>query len=111
MALKLRTVKYARAHAYREIRTNNDSRNRPMLRINEAMGFVKEPAWITFEKRLGGLAGGLPAISPPHPVREAGDSAKANRILRDAPIPRTTEGTPRYLAKTETAQPWRLARA
>ena len=53
MALKLQTVTYARAHAYREIRTNNDSRNRPMLRINEAMGFVKEPAWITFEKRLG----------------------------------------------------------
>ncbi len=53
MALKLQTVKYARAQGYREIRTGNDARNRPMLRINEAMGFAKEPAWITFEKRLG----------------------------------------------------------
>ena len=53
MALKLQTVKYAQTHGYREIRTGNDARNRPMLRINEAMGFVKEPAWITFEKRLG----------------------------------------------------------
>ncbi len=53
MALKLQTVKYAQAHGYREIRTGNDARNRPMLRINEAMGFVKEPAWITLEKRLG----------------------------------------------------------
>ncbi len=52
MALKLQTVKYARAHGYREIRTNNDTRNRPMLRINEAMGFAKEPAWIAFERAL-----------------------------------------------------------
>lgn len=28
-------------------------RNRPMLRINEAMGFVKQPASINFEKALG----------------------------------------------------------
>ncbi len=57
MALKLRTVEYARANGYREIRTWNDTRNRPMLRINEAMGFVKQPAWIEFEKRLPGGAG------------------------------------------------------
>jgi len=50
MALKLQTVRYAREHGYREIRTGNDARNRPMLRINEAMEFVKQPAWITFEK-------------------------------------------------------------
>lgn len=50
MALKLQTVRYARAHGYREIRTANDTRNRPMLRINEAMGFVKQPPWIAFEK-------------------------------------------------------------
>lgn len=50
MALKLQTVKYARDHGYREIRTANDVRNRPMLRINEAMGFVKQPAWIAFER-------------------------------------------------------------
>lgn len=52
MALKLQTVRYARAHGYREIRTNNDTRNRPMLRINEAMGFVKQPAWTAFERSL-----------------------------------------------------------
>ncbi len=53
MALKMLTVKYARTHEYREIRTGNNTRNRPMLRINEAMGFVKQPVWIEFEKRLG----------------------------------------------------------
>ncbi|HEU5317585.1 MAG TPA: GNAT family N-acetyltransferase, partial [Chloroflexota bacterium] len=50
MALKVRGVRYAREHGYREIRTNNDTANRPMLRINEAMGFVKQPAWIIFHK-------------------------------------------------------------
>jgi mycothiol synthase len=52
MALKLQTVRYARANDYCEIRTWNDTRNRPMLRINEAMGFVKQPTSINFEKAL-----------------------------------------------------------
>ncbi len=52
-ALKLRTVDYAGTHGYREIRTWNNSRNVPMLRINEAMGFAKEPAWTTFVKDVG----------------------------------------------------------
>jgi GNAT superfamily N-acetyltransferase len=52
MALKLRTVEYARARGKREIKTWNDQRNRSMLRINEALGFVKQPAWIEFEKEL-----------------------------------------------------------
>ena len=50
MALKLRTVAYAREHRKREIRTWNNTRNRPMLRINEAMGFAKQPVWIVFQK-------------------------------------------------------------
>jgi len=53
MALKLQTVRYARDHGYREIRTWSDARNRPMLRIKEAMGFVKQPASINFESPLG----------------------------------------------------------
>ena len=52
MALKLQTVTYARANDYREIRTGNNTRNRPMLRINEAMGFAKQPVWIEYEKAL-----------------------------------------------------------
>jgi len=43
-------VEYARAHGIREIKTWNDQRNQPMLRINEAMGFVKQPAWIEMRK-------------------------------------------------------------
>ena len=52
MALKLKTVEYARAHGLREIKTWNDQNNWPMLRINEAMGFVKQPAWIELRKDL-----------------------------------------------------------
>lgn len=52
MALKLETVKYAKAHGMRMIKTWNSTVNRPMLRINEAMGFEKQPVWIEFEKRL-----------------------------------------------------------
>ena len=52
MALKLRTVRYAQAMGVDHIKTWNDQRNRPMLRINEAMGFVKEPAWIAFELKV-----------------------------------------------------------
>jgi GNAT superfamily N-acetyltransferase len=52
MALKLRTVAYARDRGFREIRTWNATSNRPMLRINEAMGFQKQPAWVEFQKQL-----------------------------------------------------------
>jgi GNAT superfamily N-acetyltransferase len=54
MALKLQTVKYALAKGVEHIKTWNDQRNRPMLAINEAMGFERQPAWITYEKELSG---------------------------------------------------------
>lgn len=53
LALKLRTVAFARSRGIREIRTWNDTLNAPMLHINVAMGFVRQPAWISFERRLG----------------------------------------------------------
>ena len=52
MALKLQTVCYAQDQGKREIRTWNDTTNQPMLRINEAMGFARQPVWIGVEKTL-----------------------------------------------------------
>jgi GNAT superfamily N-acetyltransferase len=52
MALKLRAIRYAREHGYREVRTSNNARNDPMLRINLALGFVRHPPIITFERKI-----------------------------------------------------------
>ena len=52
MALKLRTVEHAQRMGVEHIKTWNDQKNRPMLAINEAMGFEKQPAWIALEKRF-----------------------------------------------------------
>jgi GNAT superfamily N-acetyltransferase len=52
MALKLRTVRYAVDRSVEHIKTWNDVHNRPMLSINEAMGFVRQPAWVSYEKDL-----------------------------------------------------------
>ncbi len=52
MALKLKTIEYARAHGYEVIKTWNDSTNVGMLAINTKLGFVRQPAWITFVKEF-----------------------------------------------------------
>lgn len=52
MALKLRTVRYTIDNGIEHIKTWNDVHNKPMLSINEAMGFAKQPAWISYEKDL-----------------------------------------------------------
>lgn len=50
--LKLAAAEYARARGFRFVRTSNHSVNRPMLSINEAMGFVKDPARVNLERRF-----------------------------------------------------------
>ncbi|HEY3146685.1 MAG TPA: GNAT family N-acetyltransferase, partial [Dongiaceae bacterium] len=46
-ALKLRALEFARAQpGIRRVITDNESTNQPMLAINEALGFAKQPAWI-----------------------------------------------------------------
>ena len=52
-ALKLKAALYARARGVTTIDTQNHSTNRPMLAINEHMGFVKQPAWVYLKKDVG----------------------------------------------------------
>jgi mycothiol synthase len=50
LALKLRVIKFALEHGYTTIRTDNDTRNAPMLAINDKLGFVRQPALISMVK-------------------------------------------------------------
>ena len=51
--LKLRAVDYARARGYRFIETGNDTTNRPIVAINERLGFRAYSTRVEAEKRLG----------------------------------------------------------
>lgn len=55
MSLKLKAAKYAKQQGAKEIATQNHSINQPMLAINEAMGFKKDPAWIRLKKEVSSL--------------------------------------------------------
>jgi GNAT superfamily N-acetyltransferase len=51
-AMKVRGILFAWANGNPLIKTDNEVTNRPMLSINHRLGFVPQPAWISFEKEL-----------------------------------------------------------
>ncbi|THF85950.1 GNAT family N-acetyltransferase [Deinococcus sp. KSM4-11] len=53
-ALKLAAARAGLERGYTKVFTGNHSRNAPMLAINEAMGFVRESAWLTLTKEVMG---------------------------------------------------------
>ncbi|RIH83068.1 Acetyltransferase YpeA [Calidithermus terrae] len=52
LALKVAGIRLARELGFESIRTDNDSRNAPMLAVNRKLGFVPGPASLTLEKEL-----------------------------------------------------------
>ncbi|GAA5532742.1 GNAT family N-acetyltransferase [Deinococcus aluminii] len=52
-ALKLAAARAALSRGYTHARTSNHSVNRPMLAINERLGFVREAATVTLKKACG----------------------------------------------------------
>ena len=50
LAMKLRVIRFALERGYKTIRTDNDTRNAPMLAINDKLGFVRQPALISVVK-------------------------------------------------------------
>lgn len=51
-ALKVQTIEYAKARGVRQIRTWNETRNVGILAINERFGFVRQPAWVHYERPM-----------------------------------------------------------
>jgi len=52
LAFKLKAIDYAQRNGYKTIRSENDAKNIPMLKMNEKLGFVRKSELITFEKQL-----------------------------------------------------------
>ena len=51
-AVKLQSLAQAVELGIEEVRTDNDSENKPMLHINETLGYELLPGYVSFEKRL-----------------------------------------------------------
>ena len=51
-AVKLQSLAQAVELGVPEVRTDNDSENKPMLHINQTLGYERMPGYVSFEKRL-----------------------------------------------------------
>jgi GNAT superfamily N-acetyltransferase len=49
-ALKLKTIEYAAGNGIKVLKTWNETGNEGMLAINTMLGFVRQPAWIDYER-------------------------------------------------------------
>ena len=66
LAMKLCALQFARQYGAPMVRTENEVNNRGMLGINERLGFVKQPAWLVFVKKLREETEAGEPIQPEH---------------------------------------------
>jgi predicted GNAT superfamily acetyltransferase len=52
LALKLQSIAHARVSGIKTIITNNDPTNKPMLALNERLGFMRQPDLLFYKKEL-----------------------------------------------------------
>lgn len=52
LALKMRMIEYAKAHGHPYIMTVTHSLNVPVQTMNNRMGYVSEPAWVYYVKKM-----------------------------------------------------------
>jgi len=52
LALKLKTLAWAKQNGYSQVKTWNEANNLGMLGINERLGFVRQPTWLDMVKVL-----------------------------------------------------------
>jgi GNAT superfamily N-acetyltransferase len=58
LGLKLRAIAWARENGCAVLKTWNESNNRAILSMNERLGFVKQPVWMSWIKVLHPVEGG-----------------------------------------------------
>lgn len=56
LALKVHALRFARDYGAPLVRTDNDSRNVAMIALNDKLGFVRQPAYLSLVKTLDGSA-------------------------------------------------------
>jgi GNAT superfamily N-acetyltransferase len=52
LALKMRAIRYAQTHGATRVTTGMDATNTPIVALNQRLGFVPEPLWITFSQTV-----------------------------------------------------------
>jgi RimJ/RimL family protein N-acetyltransferase len=50
LALKVRSLEFAKTHGYKRVDTENETNNQGMIGINDRLGFVKHPAYVHYLK-------------------------------------------------------------